>query len=129
MLYLCANVFRTMFSNVFLDVLMLPKACLVRKKGGLPYGTDDSGGSKRMETQTEDPFLRVSVLLRYVFESLSRLSDREVVTPESFSFSRLPAKKNPSEGTPPTELHAYIAWSSFFSCKKAQQSNLLGLTH
>ena len=80
-----------------------------------------------METQTQDPFLRVSLLFRHVFESLSRLPDREVVMPESPSYSRLPAKMTPAEGTPLPELHAYIAWSSFFPYKKTQQNNLLGL--
>ena len=129
MLYLCNRIssYYILQSSLGCAYFVQMLCGLVRKKGGLPYGADDSGGSKRMETQAEDPLLRVSLLLRHVFESLSRLPDREVVMPESPSFSRLPAKMNPAEGTPLPELHAYIAWSSFFSYKKTQQNNLLEL--
>lgn len=67
-----------------------------------------------MEAEAKDPFVRVSLLLRHVFESLSRLPDREVVTPE---MPPCPEKMNPSEGNPLPELHAYTRWSSFFPKK------------
>ena len=73
-----------------------------------------------MEAQAEDPLLRVSVLLRYVFQYLSRLPDREAVTPE---MRPCPEKMNPSEGKNSTLAERGVL---FFSYKKKPTEQPVG---
>ena len=66
-----------------------------------------------MEAQAEDPLLRVSVLLMYVFEYFSWLPDREAVTPYA------PAQRNESfREEPPPRTPRLQNVEFFFSLQK-----------